>query len=267
MIEKFTGCNDCCMSNLCLISTLNRQEATVFEKMVNINHIYRRGEHFGRHNEFLPIFGILKVGSSRTELISHAGERQVVSFNFPGDLLRLNLLTGGESNLVTSVVFLETSIICTIPFDSFHYLIDTLPTLRQELVLRLSNEVARHQQLIMAVNNFSGEELVAMLLLDLSNYLSARGMEKKYLRLNMPRDDIANYLGLVSATVSRILTKFELAGLIDVKGKNIHLKDFQRLENLMHRPKIERKSLLSDRRDTQQSFFQAERREYAQSFA
>lgn len=267
MTAKVTRCSDCYLISLCLTKVLNTQQIVTFENLVTKHHNYQRGEHLLRNNQSVPFLGIIKSGSARTELISYTGDRQVVSFNLPGDLLGLSLFGACESGLLTSVVFLETSTLCTISLSSFRSLAETFPKLRQELVLRLSDEVARQQQLIMAANHFSAETLVTMLLLDLSRRLSSRGVDKKHLHLNMARDDIANYLGLASATVSRILTKFAQAGLIDVKNKNIQLKDFERLEDLMRRSKIDRKSPVSDRRTSQQPFVLSERREYAEAFA
>ena len=67
-------------------------------------------------------------------------------------------------------------------------------------------------------------------LLDLSIRLDNRGFAKDHLHLSMSRSDIANYLGLASETVSRVLTKFERDGLINVEYKNVQLTNIQSLK-------------------------------------
>jgi len=48
----------------------------------------------------------------------------------------------------------------------------------------------------------------------------------------MPRSDIANYLRLAPETVSRLFRRFQDAGLIRVRRRNLDLPDLSGLERL-----------------------------------
>jgi CRP/FNR family transcriptional regulator len=48
----------------------------------------------------------------------------------------------------------------------------------------------------------------------------------------MSRHDIGSYLGLAVETVSRLFTRFQQQGLIEVQNKYIHLRDLERLREL-----------------------------------
>ncbi len=61
----------------------------------------------------------------------------------------------------------------------------------------------------------------------------------------MTRQDIGSYLGLKLETVSRVLSRFQQEGFIQVQGKAISLLDFRALRRLSgispyrHRPAME----------------------------
>lgn len=49
------------------------------------------------------------------------------------------------------------------------------------------------------------------------------------MNLGMSRADIANYLGLVPETISRVFSSFERKGMITVKKKKLQIIDIQML--------------------------------------
>ena len=48
----------------------------------------------------------------------------------------------------------------------------------------------------------------------------------------MPRRDIASHLRLAPETVSRLLARFQKDDLIEVHGKEVHLRDIDRLQEI-----------------------------------
>ena len=73
------------------------------------------------------------------------------------------------------------------------------------------------------------DERVARLLLDISSRLSRRGYASSEFTLRMTRDDMGSYLGMTLETVSRTLSRFDKAGLIETQGKFIRIRDFDGL--------------------------------------
>jgi CRP/FNR family transcriptional regulator len=61
---------------------------------------------------------------------------------------------------------------------------------------------------------------------------AARGYSATRLRLPMSRSDIANYLRLATETVSRVLRRFQDAGLIAVERRELELRDAAKLREL-----------------------------------
>jgi CRP/FNR family transcriptional regulator len=50
------------------------------------------------------------------------------------------------------------------------------------------------------------------------------------LTLGMSRYELANYLGLVVETVSRLFTRLQLLGVLEVHRKTVRIVDFDKLE-------------------------------------
>ncbi|MGH8487188.1 MAG: helix-turn-helix domain-containing protein, partial [Pseudomonas sp.] len=51
------------------------------------------------------------------------------------------------------------------------------------------------------------------------------GYAANELNLSISRNEIGNYLGLASETVSRVLTRLQDDGLIEVEGKEVRILD------------------------------------------
>lgn len=248
---KPTGCKECCLKGLCVARLFidNDAEMALFQNLVSCNHAFQRGKHLRRSDTNTPMLGIIKSGSAKTEMVSVSGERQIAGFHLPSDLFGWGLAHEQTTAASASVIFLEASRVCLIPFSAVPT--DNIQHLLHALVSRLDHEIVRQQSLLMAVNHYSPEQLIAMFLLDLARTCRKFGKNKQFLHLSMPRSDVANYLGLATETVCRVFTRLEQAGLILVKGKNIQLNDFSRLSDLLCIAKTEQKPLLVDRRNRQ----------------
>lgn len=72
------------------------------------------------------------------------------------------------------------------------------------------------------------DERVALLLLDISSRLSRRGYASSEFTLRMTRDDMGSSL----ETVSRTLSRFDKAELIETQGKSIRIRDFDGLRSV-----------------------------------
>jgi CRP/FNR family transcriptional regulator, anaerobic regulatory protein len=108
-------------------------------------------------------------------------------------------------------------------------------TLRSEL----AREAARSYAVMMLLGSTSAQERVAGFLLDLSRRHLGRGLSGSSLRLRMTRADIGSYLGITLETVSRTLSTFQKAGLMNVQQRALSILDVDGLERILEtvRPK------------------------------
>jgi CRP/FNR family transcriptional regulator len=84
------------------------------------------------------------------------------------------------------------------------------------------------------------EERLAAFLLNLSQRLAARGYLNNEFDLRMSRVEIGSYLGIQIETVSRMLSRFSEAGLIQIKQRHIKLIDMNGLYELAGSPNPDR---------------------------
>src|SRR4029450_12807678 len=90
----------------------------------------------------------------------------------------------------------------------------------------------RYQTTALMLGSMHGEERLAVFLLNLSQRYRERGYSATEFVLRLTREDIGSFLGLKLETVSRLLSRFQAAGLIQVQGRLVKLLDLPALKQL-----------------------------------
>jgi CRP/FNR family transcriptional regulator len=103
--------------------------------------------------------------------------------------------------------------------------------LERELLDRASSELSAAREQMLLLGRKTARERVASFLIGLSAREARLGTPSGHVQLPMTRTDIADYLGLTTETVSRVVTEFRRRGLIRLGGFGVvHLLDPARLE-------------------------------------
>jgi CRP/FNR family transcriptional regulator len=76
------------------------------------------------------------------------------------------------------------------------------------------------------------EERLAVFLLSLSDRYRRRGYSSTEIVLRMTREEIGSYLGLKLETVSRLFSRFQEEGLLQVQGRVLKLLDLSALRQV-----------------------------------
>ena len=93
-----------------------------------------------------------------------------------------------------------------------------------------SNELALAQDQILLLGRKRAKEKVATMLLMFSKRAKRRGMPDNPVFLPMTREDIGDYLGMTTETVSRIITQLKTTGVIRLEAENnVRLLDIDAL--------------------------------------
>ncbi|MFQ5973620.1 MAG: Crp/Fnr family transcriptional regulator [Alphaproteobacteria bacterium] len=173
---------------------------------------------------FEVIDGVLKLYK-----LTPDGRRQVTGFVYPGQFLGLATLDGyvHTAEAVTAVTLRRYG------RSQLARLADENPGVaRRLLTLTLSDLVAAQDQMLL-LGRKSAVEKLASFLLHLADQSETRGDGPDVIYLPMARTDIADFLGLTTETVSRILGRLKAAGVIRLLRTNqIKLVDFGRLIEL-----------------------------------
>lgn len=221
------ACRDCGIFRLCF-SEDEQGTRDLTDTLVKRKRTLKRGETLYRIGEaFRSVFAI-RYGSIKTALVTGDGRVQVTGFHVAGELLGLSAIVTGSYNCEARA--LEASGVCEVPFEQFHELSRRMPSLQDQMLRIMSQELLHTQELLLLLGKKNAKERLATYLLNLSQRFEKRAYSHTRFNLTMSRSDIGNYLGLAEETVCRVFSLFQDEGLVTTRSKQIQLNDLERLK-------------------------------------
>jgi CRP/FNR family transcriptional regulator, anaerobic regulatory protein len=228
------SCGACRLGPLCLPIALSADEITQLDEIVKRGRPLNKGDHLFREGaEFTSVFAV-RSGSFKAYSITDDGNEQVTGFYLPGEIMGMDGLS--SMNHCSSAVALETSSVCEIPFANLSSLSAQLPSLQQRFFQIMGREIAKDQRMLTLLSKNSAEERVGALLLSISNRNQRRQLSPALFRLTMSRAEIGNYLGITVETVSRVFSRLQKQGVLEVKNKDIEILDMEGLRQMANAP-------------------------------
>lgn len=224
------ACSQCTLGNLCLPRGLDAEGTEQFEHIVNKSRAIQPGEHIFRAGDKLNCIAAVRAGCFKSYVIDQNGEEQVLGFYLPGEIIGFDALH--EKRHKANVVALDTSSVCGLNFESVAEMARQLPDLQEELFRVMSSQIS---ELEANAADLSAEERIARLLCSLSSRFATRGYSQTEFNLSMSRRDIASHLRLATETISRVLARFQSAGIIKVNRKKVSIVEVERLRELARR--------------------------------
>lgn len=224
------SCRSCRLRKICLPAGLNDTETKKFETIVQQPRPLQRSQKIFRQGDPFESIYIVRSGTILTYISTGSGEQQVISFNFPGEIVGLNGISNDKFTSTAETI--DVSSLCEITFSNLENMSAQIKSLQHHLNRVMSNELLIDQQLLVQISKTNAERRVASFLLNLSDRMHARGFSAVEFNLSMSRVDIGNYLGLAVETVSRQFTHFQDQGIISVSRKRVMINDIHRLRSV-----------------------------------
>jgi CRP/FNR family transcriptional regulator len=157
------------------------------------------------------------------------GRRQITGFLSRGHLLGL---AHDERYLYTAEAVTEVAL-CRYPRAQFDRLIDEVPSFARRLLAATCDELRAAQDQMLLLGRMGAAEKVASFLLAMAERRASGEDDDNEILVPMARNDIADYLGLTTETVSRALTQLKREGVIAISTpSHIVLRDRERLSQL-----------------------------------
>lgn len=216
-------CRNCSLKELCLPLGLGTDDVQRLEQIVQVRGPLERGGHLFREGDAFQSLYAVRNGALKTYSVDADGREHVLGFHLPGELVGFDAIYSGHNRC--SAMALETTSVCTLPFNRLSQLSESVPGLGAQIIRLMSRDLSVTANL---ATEHTAEERLAGFLLSLSQRLGSDCQ----LVLMMPRRDIASYLRLATETVSRLLARFQQAGLIEVHRKRVRLTDINGLRAL-----------------------------------
>ncbi|MDX1487894.1 MAG: fumarate/nitrate reduction transcriptional regulator Fnr [Acidiferrobacterales bacterium] len=224
------SCSHCSLAELCLPRGLSQPEIDQLNRIVRRRRPVPRGDHVFQMGDASQALYAVHSGCVKSCTPTPDGHEQILGFHLPGELVGLDALE--HDNHMCAAVAMETVHVCELPLAQLEEMCHRLPGLPHRILRLIGREVAAKHAMLLLLAKRSAEARLATFLLNLASRFSQRGFSGKEFNLSMPRDDIANYLGLARETVSRLLTRFQGDGLLSVHRRRVHIRDTDRLQAL-----------------------------------
>ncbi len=225
------ACSNCSLATLCLPFGLDTEDVDRLERIIKRNRPVQRGQILYRPGDRFRSLFVVKTGAVKTFTQTAAGDEHVIGFHLPGEMLGLDAIQDDHHGCFAKA--LETTVVCELPFENLESLSASVPSLQHQLLRLLSREVSVEANMISLLNNSTAEERLASFLLSLSERFKRRGFSATDFFLAMSRQDIGSYLGLALETVSRLFTRFQEHGVLEVDRKHVQIKNLDELKRML----------------------------------
>jgi CRP/FNR family transcriptional regulator, anaerobic regulatory protein len=221
--ELRQSCTDCALSQLCLPASIGGDDLERLDHVVKQRVPLERGDTVFREGTRHPALFVVRSGSLKTYTTLPEGDVQILGFHIAGELVGLDGLAGNGHRCTAEA--LEHSSLCEVPFDALSAVAVKVPGLQHQLFRIMSREFGREQLHPVMMGRKQAMSRLAIFLRSLSERLQGIGHDPRELVLSMSRQELANYLGLVIETVSRLFSRMQTLGVLKVDRRIVRILD------------------------------------------
>jgi len=225
------ACPTCRLHDLCLAEGLDTEGARQLDELVTARIRLRKGDALFRAGDRFTSLYAIRSGSCKTVSLSEDGHDQVAGYHMSGEIIGTDGI--GTDLHGCEAVALEDTEVCALPFDRLAALSRQNVSFQHNVHRLLSREIARERAVMVLLGTMVAERRLAVFLLDLSDRYRARGYSPCEFVLRMTREEIGSYLGLKLETISRLFSRFQREGLVQVQGRVVKLLDRSSLKRLL----------------------------------
>jgi CRP/FNR family transcriptional regulator, anaerobic regulatory protein len=225
------ACSTCTLRDLCLTEGLDPEALSHIDELVTARIRFRKGDTLFRAGDRFTSLYAIRSGSCKTISLTEDGHDQVAGYHMSGEIIGTDGI--GTDHYACQAVALEDTEICVLPFERMEAFGRQHMRFQHNLHRLLSREIARECRVMLLLGTMLAERRLAVFLLDLSERYRARGYSSCEFVLRMTREEIGSYLGLKLETVSRLFSRFQRDGLVQVQGRIVKLLDRSSLKRLV----------------------------------
>lgn len=202
-------CSACAVRHLTFCAPLDEEELAQVSRIVRNLELDPGDPLFDEGEPAEAVFNVT-AGAVKVYKLLPDGRRQITGFLFAGDFLGLahNESYAYSAEAITPVA------LCRFPRRQLEALLERYPKMERRLLGMASHELAAAQEQMLLLGRKTAREKIASFLLTLSQRARKRGQRENPVTVPMSRNDIGDFLGLTTETVSRSFTQLKTAGLI-----------------------------------------------------
>lgn len=224
------NCAHCGLRHLCLPFGLDASQVESLDRRIAPSRPLSAGQMLVRAGDPLRCLYVVRAGALKSTKLLEGGDRQVIGFHLPGELVGLDALYDRVHRC--EVEALQRSRVCALPFDPGSGFSLAPPELQGGLMRLVGRETVIDHDHLTAMGRRDARARVALVLRSLVERRVRLGLQPDEIRLPMSREDLGNYLGLAEETVSRSLTRMHRDGVIRVSRRLVWILDHDALARL-----------------------------------
>ena len=217
-------CLHCPVLNLSICGALEEPELAALDNLKHTVH-YKHKAPLIDQDEPADSVHIVIEGVVRLHRPFLDGHRQVVGFALPGDLLGHAI----DNHTAYSAEAVGNVVTCKFSRKAFGDLLNAMPHLMRHLHEVVVHELGIAQDHMMLLARYSATQKLAVFLLQMRNRWRRVNGSSAHVGLPMPRQDIADYLGLTIETVSRTMSLLARQKIVVLVPDGIRILDMERL--------------------------------------
>jgi CRP/FNR family transcriptional regulator len=223
------GCLDCGVRRTCMYSRVPDIQRSRFETAIEGTRRIKAGQTLYRAGDACTELYAVRAGSFKavTVLADDPRDRQITDFRLAGDFLGMEAL--GTGRHVSDAVALEDGMLCVLPAARLEALAEDIKEVRRYQQVMLGEQIARNVRMMTLIGKRGAQARVAFFLLNMAERFSAHGYSACEFTLRMSREEIGCYLGMKLETVSRMFSRLQEQGLIQMRAKRVRILDMDGL--------------------------------------
>ncbi|MEE8294166.1 MAG: Crp/Fnr family transcriptional regulator [Sphingomonadales bacterium] len=214
-LNKVERCLNCVKRESSLCAVLACEELDRLEEIMTPMK-FAPGQTIITEGEDLTHYYTLSEGVIRLVKFLPDGRRAILDFLYKGDFLGLNL----EGHYSYSAEAVTNVKVCCFSRPKLQAMFEDIPVMKSRLMSMFMSKLVISQNQMAGLGRMSSRERLAAFLLHLAAEKALNHVGQSFV-LPMPREDIADYLGLTIETVSRTFSAFAKEGLIGIEKRNI----------------------------------------------
>lgn len=215
------SCGSCALHELCLPAGIDREDLARLDATVRDKRTLDQSSMLYRDGDSFQALYVVRSGSLKTFVLNEAGEVQILGFHLPGEIVGFDALATDRH--VSHAEALEPSSICELPYARLQQITIEVPALHRQLMRVISREMVEEHRHTVMMGRQQAQEQLAIFLKNLTDRYRRLQRDGSTLTLPMSRYDIANYLGLVVETVSRLFSRMKEMGVLEVDRKSVRI--------------------------------------------
>lgn len=221
--------NDLCISQIPLLSSLNKEELAEISKGV-VTTKFKKGEQIFNQGDTGNKLFIICSGKIKIYKYTVDGKEQIMYILSKGDFIgAFHLLK--EDKFEFSAQALENTQICTLEKKEFDKIILKNPHITLKVFEKAYERIIRVERLVERLSANNSDAKVAALLVNLVKDFGEKTKDGILLNLSINREEMGSYAGIARETIIRKLKMFEEMELIELIGnKKILIKDISALK-------------------------------------